>query len=174
MRNHDLLLLARYNQHMNHSLINATSTLPLSAIREDKGAFFSSILGSFNHILVGDTIWLNRFRHTYDPQNKLAVLDQLPLPKGLNDLIFDDWDDFKTARAAVDDAILDWVPSLTDEMLGAHLSYKNTKGISADKAFYPLLQHFFNHQTHHRGQITTLLNQSGVESGVTDLLVLID
>ena len=29
--------------------------------------------------------------------------------------------------------------------------------------------HLFNHGTHHRGQLTTLMKQAGVDPGVTDL-----
>ena len=32
--------------------------------------------------------------------------------------------------------------------------------------------HFFNHQTHHRGQVTTLLSQLGRDYGATDLILL--
>lgn len=47
------------------------------------------------------------------------------------------------------------------------------KGVVSDKDFYSLVMHFFNHQTHHRGQVTTLLSQAGVDVGDTDLVVLI-
>jgi Uncharacterized protein conserved in bacteria len=47
------------------------------------------------------------------------------------------------------------------------------RGVVSDKDFYSLVMHFFNHQTHHRGQVTTLLSQAGVDVGDTDLVVLI-
>ena len=48
------------------------------------------------------------------------------------------------------------------------------KGIAASKPFAQVLLHFFNHQTHHRGQVTTLLSQLGKDVGGTDLLLLVE
>ncbi len=44
---------------------------------------------------------------------------------------------------------------------------------AAARNFFSLVMHFFNHQAHHRGQVTTLLSQTGIDIGVTDLLALI-
>jgi len=66
-----------------------------------------------------------------------------------------------------------WAAELTDAHLAAALSYTNMAGVAARKNFGALVQHFFNHQTHHRGQLTTLLFQAGLDPGVTDLLALI-
>ncbi|MCB0406039.1 MAG: hypothetical protein KDD51_14750 [Bdellovibrionales bacterium] len=46
--------------------------------------------------------------------------------------------------------------------------YKNLAGDSFENAFWVYVAHFFNHQTHHRGQTTTLLTQMGQDVGVTD------
>ena len=53
------------------------------------------------------------------------------------------------------------------------LSYKNMSGVDSSRNFGELILHFFNHQTHHRGQVSTLLSQHGIDIGVTDLLSLI-
>jgi len=73
----------------------------------------------------------------------------------------------------MDEVIVRFIAELTDEVLACSLSYRNTKGIEATKNLGLLLLHLFNHQTHHRGQASTLLSQSGVDVGVTDLLVII-
>ncbi|MFP3335104.1 DinB family protein, partial [Pseudomonas sp. SIMBA_064] len=73
-----------------------------------------------------------------------------------------------------DQLIIDWVNTLREPDLDHRLQYSNMRGVGASKAFFGLLVHFFNHQTHHRGQATTLLSQAGVDVGVTDLLALID
>ncbi|MGA4492667.1 DinB family protein [Vreelandella venusta] len=74
-------------------------------------------------------------------------------------------------RRWLDQRIIDWVAELSDGDLDVVLSYRNSKGIPANKRYSSLVLHFFNHQTHHRGQVSTLLSQAGVDIGVTDLLV---
>jgi len=71
----------------------------------------------------------------------------------------------------MDSVIKEFADELTDSVLSTSLTYTNTKGERFSKNFGHLVQHFFNHQTHHRGQISTLLNQAGIDLGVTDLLV---
>jgi len=73
-------------------------------------------------------------------------------------------------RQKLDDVICRWVQSLTPEQLASVLSYANMAGKVASKRFGYLVQHFFNHQTHHRGQDSTLLYKAGIDVGVTDLL----
>jgi uncharacterized damage-inducible protein DinB len=70
----------------------------------------------------------------------------------------------------MDDAIEAWVESLTDESLVAPFTFTSMQGFTATFPFWVVVAHVFNHQTHHRGQITTLMNQAGYDSGVTDLL----
>jgi uncharacterized damage-inducible protein DinB len=53
------------------------------------------------------------------------------------------------------------------------MRYSNTKGVQREHPMWQALTHFFNHQTHHRGQVTTLLMQAGVDVGVTDLIALV-
>ncbi|HJV76286.1 MAG TPA: DinB family protein [Noviherbaspirillum sp.] len=73
----------------------------------------------------------------------------------------------------MDDVIVLWSQSLTPEQLASTLTYRNMAGQASSKAFGALVLHFFNHQTHHRGQVSTLLFQAGVDVGVTDLLAVI-
>jgi uncharacterized damage-inducible protein DinB len=69
------------------------------------------------------------------------------------------------------DAIINaWVREVREEHLAHVLEYTNTKGVVARKRMSSLVLHFFNHQTHHRGQVTTMLSQAGIAFGVTDLL----
>ena len=67
-----------------------------------------------------------------------------------------------------------FINELQEIDLSQSLTYTNTKGVSFSKPFSQLLLHLFNHQTHHRGQVTTLLNQMTIDIGETDLLMLID
>jgi len=164
-------LMADYNQWMNNNIYSAAARLSPSDLTEDRGAFFGSVMGTLNHILVGDTIWLKRFSSHPSGLESLGCLRDIQSPKSLNVILHKDFTELEKSRKWLDDVILEFAAELSDAVLATKLSYKNTKGDSFEKSFAALIQHFFNHQTHHRGQISTLLNQSGVDVGVTDLLV---
>ena len=166
-------LMAAYNQWMNEKIYGSARGLEQTELAKDRGAFFGSILGTLNHIVVGDTIWLKRF--AMHPTFSIALKDvsELPSPNKLNDILFEDFVALSERRAWLDNHIIGWVGTLSDDDLNVVLRYQNTKGVPANRRFSSLLQHFFNHQTHHRGQVSTLLSQAGVDIGVTDLLALI-
>lgn len=166
-------LLATYNQWMNNKVYEAALRLDNTELTKDRGAFFGSILGTLNHIYVGDIIWQKRFAsHPTSPS--LPDVIELPAPSHLDQILFEDIGELAKQRAWLDNQIIYWVKQLSDQDLDSILSYHNTKGIPANKHFGSLILHFFNHQTHHRGQVTALLSQAGEEVGVTDLLALID
>ncbi len=166
-------LMATYNQWMNTNVYNAATTLSQTALTEDRGAFFGSILGTLNHIVVADTIWLKRFATQPAGSEALAGITEQPDPTSLDQVLFEDFDRLYEHRKWMDEQIIHWISGLTDVDLNCSLSYHNIKGVAANKRFSNLVLHFFNHQTHHRGQVSTLLSQAGVDIGVTDLLALI-
>lgn len=164
-----LQLLSRYNQWMNQKVYGAASTLNEYVLRADKGAFFGSINGTLNHILVADLIWLKRFATHPTHHRILDSLRETPQPQTLDVILYDRFDELSQARQKLDELIVDWCQQLTEADLDFKLPYRNMKGEAMTKEFGSLLLHFFNHQTHHRGQVTTLLSQAGVDVGVTDL-----
>jgi uncharacterized damage-inducible protein DinB len=166
-------LLATYNQWMNAKLYAAASELPEVELLADRQAFFGSILGTLNHLVVGDTLWLQRFAEHPANYPALAPIRGLAKPTSLDQQLFSDFKSLTEHRQWLDTLICTWVATLTEPELNHALSYSNSQGVAANKAFFSLLMHFFNHQTHHRGQVTTLLSQAGVTVGVTDLLALI-
>ena len=169
----NIVLLARYNAWMNAKLYDAAATLSPQDLALDRGAFFGSIIGTLNHIVVGDTVWLKRFAsHPAQPAT-LEVVRQLPTPAALNELLVADLAALRQRRSLLDEAISAWAAALTSADLASALSYVNMAGVAQSKPLDSLLLHFFNHQTHHRGQTTTLLAQAGVDVGVTDLVALI-
>nr|WP_232091288.1 DinB family protein [Alteromonas macleodii] len=163
-------LMAEYNKWINESIYSAASHLSRDSLSENKGAFFGSIIGTLNHILVADVIWLKRFASHPSNFSSLHSLAMTPLPENLDSILFSDFAKLKNERNRLDDVILEFVNQLSDELLDSDLSYQNSNGVPFKKPFSHLIQHFFNHQTHHRGQISTLLFQSGIDLGVTDLL----
>ena len=167
-----LRLLARYNGWMNARLYEAAATLPAEALAENRGAFFGSILGTLEHLVVADTLWLTRFA-ALPPATALAVVTALPRPVALDQIQFGALAPLRDRRDLLDRAIEAFVGDLDDADLDRPLTYRSLKGVPATRDFGLVLTHFFNHQTHHRGQTTTLLSQAGVDVGVTDFLMLI-
>ena len=169
-----IALMARYNQWMNRKLYAAATTLSAAELALDRQAFFGSILGTLNHLALGDTVWLKRFALHPARYTVLAALDAVAAPGDLKQLAFADLHELTARRAWLDQLIIEWTQTLREPDLDHRLHYHNMRGVAADKDFFSLLLHFFNHQTHHRGQATTLLTQAGVDVGDTDLLALID
>ena len=167
------VLLASYNTWMNAKLYEAAGELTADQLSADRGAFFGSILGTLNHIAVADRIWLQRFAQHFARHEALAEVRLLPRPGSLREILFSDISQLSEHRAMLDGVIERWVGSITDSDLGQVVCYTSTQGIRSCKRFSSLLLHFFNHQTHHRGQVTTLLSQVGKDVGVTDLLALL-
>ena len=167
-----LELMARYNQVMNARLVAVVEPLPDEELTAARGAFFGSLLGTMNHLVVADLMWLNRVR----PQPYgavLAPLDDLPRPTELNALLYPTLDAYRSVRVQLDGLLVDFIANLSDDNVASPLSYRNAKGLPFTKTLGLVLSHLFNHQTHHRGQITTLLSQMGIDIGVTDLAPLV-
>lgn len=165
----DIVLMASYNATMNRQLYAAAAALPHAALRADRGAFFGSILGTLNHIVAGDTIWLRRFMAHPAGFRSLEAVAGMTAPTGLRHVYSDDLDVLLTHRTRLDRIIEALAAELSDSDLGQPVLYTNARGANR-KEFGALLLHFFNHQTHHRGQASTLLSQSGADIGVTDLV----
>lgn len=167
-----MALLARYNACMNGRVFETAGLLPADALREDRGAFFGSILGTLNHIMVADILWLRRFTSHPAGFRALETLRRFPVPEALDQIVFEDFSELSDRRRGLDDTIIAWCGDLTGEDLAHRLLYRNMKGVTARKEFAGLVLHMFNHQTHHRGQVTALLSQAGLDVGVTDLVAL--
>lgn len=166
-------LLADYNRWMNRKLFAAAATLGADALAQDRGAFFGSVLGTLNHLVVADTIWLKRFASHPAHSQALHALAEVPLPIALDAVPFPDFAALRTHREWLDALIVDWTRAAPEGGWSQVLSYGNTRGVLFRKRMDLLMLHFFNHQTHHRGQVTTLLSQAGVEVGETDLRALL-
>jgi uncharacterized damage-inducible protein DinB len=170
--------LARYNQWFNQRLFDACESLTDEQRKQDRGAFFGSIHRTLNHLVVADQVWLKRFRQCSLDQGWQvtslgdAVLD-MPSGTGLNSVLFDDWSALRAKRVQLDAAIEQWTSELPDGFAQSTMRYANSTGVQRVHPAWQALTHFFNHQTHHRGQVTALLMQAGVDPGVTDLIALV-
>ncbi|HXH73273.1 MAG TPA: DinB family protein [Mariprofundaceae bacterium] len=160
--------MARYNQWVNRKLFAGAAQLPDAAIQQDRGAPYGSILGTLNHIFVADVLWLIRFG-SHEACHPLGPVGDIPKPTSLSEVIFSDLEDMTAPRDRLDDLIVDFSKTWTDEMLNVMIGYHTLSEIKQEHPLGELLQNFFNHQTHHRGQATALLRQAGVDVGSLDL-----
>lgn len=151
-------MFAKYNRWANGLLYQAADTLTDAQYREDKGAFFGSLHRTLNHILAADRIWMKRFTGTGEA------------PTSLDAVLFTDLDTLSSARAAEDDRIIAWFADLTEADLTSHFTYTPiTNPTPVTQRLAPMLAHFFNHQTHHRGQCHMTLTAFGQPSLVLDM-----
>lgn len=165
-------LMAAYNAWMNERLYAAVETLDADARWAERGAFFGSVMGTLNHLMVADLIWISRMADHPRARPALDAPLAMATPTRLDETLHRDFDPLRTARTAIDDALVAFAAALADTDLDIPLVYSRTNGEAQKRVLGPVLSHLFNHQTHHRGQITTLLFQAGIDPGVTDLLVL--
>lgn len=166
--------LARYNRWFNRRLYAACAELSDAQRKSDRGAFFGSIHGTLNHLVWGDLMWLGRFARQGVTLDALP-LELLALPEGAghDTVMEEDFEALRLRRDAIDAAIEDWVAQMPEDFPLRTMRYSNTKGVQRAHPMWQAMTHFFNHQTHHRGQISTLLMQAGVDVGVTDLIALV-
>ena len=167
------LVMAEYNHWMNQRVYEVAAKLSDDQLFGDRGAFFGSLFNTLNHIAVADLMWLHRFAQLRQLSGLAAAMSSLPSPTTLTQPVADSLAGLGELRTKVDQAILGLARNVTTEHLAETLNYGHTAGKKQAKNFGLLLQHFFNHQTHHRGQASTLLFQAGVDIGVTDLNALI-
>lgn len=152
------LLMARYNEWMNARLYALCATLPEAELVKDRGAFFKSIYLTLNHIAYGDLAFLSRFT---------GVPAVIPDPAVA---LFSSFAELRVERQTLDARLSAWAPSLTPEWLAEPLTYASKiDGKVRTVPKWVLVTHMFNHQTHHRGQVTTLLSQMGIDMGSTDI-----
>lgn len=99
-------LLAQYNQWMNTKLYDVISSLSGDEIAKERGAFFGSILGTLNHIMVGDLAWLNRFRRHPRALVSLKDIEELPIPSAINQILYSDFVELRKSRQKIDDVFI--------------------------------------------------------------------
>ncbi len=151
-------MLAQYNSWMNENIFNICDSLSDMERNKDMGAFFGSIHRTLDHILYGDMAWLERLK------------DNTYTPRDINSALYENWNDLKKSRVDTDNEIDIWVKSLNENRLNQTYTYtSNVDGKQRSVPYWSLVHHLFHHQTHHRGQVTTLLSQLGIDFGSTDI-----
>lgn len=158
----DLLLshfrmLAVYNKLANHRLYKACDRLSDFERKKRRESFFGSIHGTLNHIMVGDLIWMARFYGKEVPSTNLDAI------------LYENFEELWAARRQEDDIIEAFTADINEEFLDGTVRYVNNENRNIEDPIDLLLAHFFNHQTHHRGQIHDMLTQTEINPPVLDL-----
>ncbi|MDF5714498.1 MAG: DinB family protein [Rhizonema sp. NSF051] len=150
-------MLARYNTLANGKLYEVCSQLEETERKRIRPAFFKSIHGTLNHIMVGDRIWMSRFQGKEIPST------------GLDSILYDDFEELWRTRGLEDESIEVFMSGLKEDFLTKSINYVNSQGKLYSDPVDLLLAHFFNHQTHHRGQIHDMLTQTEIAPPVLDM-----
>ena len=154
-----LPLLARFNRWANRHLYACVAGLDDEAYRRDRGAFFGSIHGTLNHLLVVDRLWSARIQHC---DAGIRSLDQI---------LFIDFEALRKARGEEDEKLIALVDRSSEAMLEASVRYRRIDGDALEEARAGhILLTLFNHQTHHRGQVHVMLTQAGVTPPPLDVI----
>jgi uncharacterized damage-inducible protein DinB len=164
-----LSLLSRYNQWMNGRLYG----VPLDEEQRTRemGAYFGSVRGTLNHLLIVDSVWMMRLsgdRQRFALRDRDGVVIRVSSSR---QLVYADFSEMTERRSALDRDITAWVDGLTEQTLARDLRWKDSSEMEFEQPFADIVMHMFNHQTHHRGQVTTLIKQLGHDPGVTDYVI---
>jgi len=152
-------MFAAYNRWANTQVYAAAAELSDAEFRSDRGAFFGSLHRTLNHLLVADRIWMKRFTDTGEA------------PTTLDAVLFGELDALAAARQAEDERIIAWTGMLDDRTLAANFTYVTVvQPVEITQPLSAALAHFFNHQTHHRGQCHMTLTALGRPSLMLDLI----
>src|SRR5258707_4994119 len=154
------VMFAGYNAWANARLYDAAARLSNAYYRADRGAFFKSMHGTLNHMVVADRIWMHRFTGTGDA------------PTQLNAILYEDFASLREARRAEDERIVGYFDGLSEADLAGRIRYRTiTNPAHIEQELAPALDHFFNHQTHHRGQAHGLLTAITGDAPSFDLIL---
>ncbi|WP_299660162.1 DinB family protein [uncultured Ruegeria sp.] len=155
--------MARYSRWQNKQLKGFLRALPSEELVRDRSAFFGSIMGTANHLLWGDWIWISRFDKGPGPGG--GIPDSVSICTGMAD--------WMPLRDTIDARITRWADTLGDtELSGSFTWYSAAKEADVAKPYVQCVIHMFNHQTHHRGQLHQMLTEAGSEAPVSDLVFL--
>ncbi|MSP30837.1 MAG: damage-inducible protein DinB [Acetobacteraceae bacterium] len=159
-----ICMMTAYGMEMNRRIYAAAALMTDEQRKQDRGLFWKSLHGTLNHLIWGDTQWMSRFADWEKP----AVGGKQSAA------LFDDFSALRSAREAMDRRLTDWAAQVSDAWLGRDQNwYSGAAGRDMVAPRQMLMVHFFNHQTHHRGQAHAALTACGHDPGDTDLFLIV-
>ena len=159
----NIALMARFNAWANDRLYGCVAGISEEAYREDRKAYFGSIHNTLNHLLVVDRLWTHRIEGS---DHDIKSLDQI---------LYGDFESLRAARKTEDQALVDLVDGLSEEELRSPVTYGRMIGGGTHTTQRDhILITLYNHQTHHRGQVHTMLTQQGIDPPPLDVIYLLE
>jgi uncharacterized damage-inducible protein DinB len=162
--------LARYNRAANEAMIAHLAALEPSTIGSPRGSFFGSISGILDHVIACDINWLRRFRILFPDDEPLNRPRLSPPGSAWTVFEFPNFDEYRRERALVDSIISDWIAIADVSRFGEVLEYLDSHGLPKRYYLRDAVDHFFNHQTHHRGQVSQILDELGIKHDYSNLI----
>lgn len=153
-------MLAGFNRWANGRVYDAVAALGEADYYKARAcAFFGSIHGTLNHLLVVDRLWFGRLAGT------------VPAISSLDEILYDDFASLRAAREAEDERIVAQLRGLEEADLARDCRF-TLLSEPGERVMKPLvmLPTVFNHQTHHRGQVHAMLKEAGAEPPALDLI----
>src|SRR5204862_8236808 len=123
------------------SLYESCAFFPDAERKKRRSAFFGSIHGALNHLMLSDRIWLSRFSGKEVPSTNLDAI------------LYEDFGELRETRKEEDSRIEAFAARIDEQFLKGTIRYVNNEDRTLEDPVELLVAHFFNHQTHHRGQV---------------------
>ena len=152
---------ARYHGWAMDILLKATDGLSDAQLRAEAGLYFTSVHGTLNHLLLCDRLYRGR------------LIGQPYRVTSLSAIVEDDRGRLAAALRTETAAWEDIVDSFTEEALASPYTYTNVRGLHTTVKLGDCFLHYFNHATHHRGQISAVITREGLPPAEMDLIDLV-
>jgi len=163
--------LAKYNESVNQSIMELLKPLKKEQVMMETKAYYPSIFATLLHNLIADLNWLRRYRDALKENKALNNGKLLSFEEKSLRLEFEsDHTKFFPYRKQVDELMIQFVNELDESKMHLVIKYKNYKGEEIEKELWKTLLHLFNHQTHHRGQVSVLLDLIGIDHDYSSLV----
>lgn len=160
---------AQYNALANREMFEILSQLPEAERTKDTGSYFGSIMDILNHVIIADYFWLNRVKPVLPESKVLGDPRLLPAKLSWSQPLHTDFTEFRRDRVFLDGRILAWLEECPEQLYSREFEYHDSEGILIRTSAGRAMDFMFSHQLHHRGQISQILDQMGVENNWQDV-----
>ncbi len=162
---------AAYNKKVNEELISILEKMPDEKLHQKTGAYYSSIFGTLIHIFSSDLNWVKRYKNSFSGIKSFNNAGFLSIDeKSLKNPGIISRGDLFRYRKEMDETVLRFIDELSDKNLNSVFQYKNFRGEQTEKELWKTLMQMFNHETHHRGAISAMLDIMKIENDYSTLL----
>jgi uncharacterized damage-inducible protein DinB len=167
------LLWAKYNREANKKIYSLLANMSNEDREKDRGSYYGSLSGLFRHILEGVSFFLGMFRGALPDngavQKLLAALENFGLPK--DKLTEAQWKDLEAVQERLDTLLVDFIGALGDGDFQAPVKLDWYGGDPGAVPLHFLLHSLSAHGTHHRGQISQILDELKIDNDYSGINV---